>query len=215
MQTPLNSVVFGKSVVTIGTFAFWYTKLTALQIPDSVVEIGHWAFSNNPSLDSLIFGKSVKIIRKWAFATTAISSVTLPDSLKLIEAGAFEGNFNLGRISIPDSIEILEEDVFARDYALKTIEYCGIARTFPITPVCPIERQAVIDAKKLAEALAAAELKAKQEAEALAAAELKAKQEADKKASLLKKTTITCIKGKLTKKITAVKPKCPAGYKKK
>ena len=30
-----------------------------------------------------------------------------------------------------------------------------------------------------------------------------------------KKTTITCIKGKLTKKVTAVNPKCPTGYKKK
>jgi hypothetical protein len=30
-----------------------------------------------------------------------------------------------------------------------------------------------------------------------------------------KKTTITCIKGKLTKKVTAVKPVCPPGYKKK
>lgn len=30
-----------------------------------------------------------------------------------------------------------------------------------------------------------------------------------------KKTTITCIKGKLTKKVTAVSPKCPSGYKKK
>jgi hypothetical protein len=30
-----------------------------------------------------------------------------------------------------------------------------------------------------------------------------------------KKTTIICVKGKLTKKITAVKPKCPTGYKKK
>ena len=28
-----------------------------------------------------------------------------------------------------------------------------------------------------------------------------------------KKATITCIKGKLTKKVTAVNPKCPAGYK--
>ena len=27
------------------------------------------------------------------------------------------------------------------------------------------------------------------------------------------RTTITCVKGKLTKKVTAVKPKCPAGYK--
>jgi len=30
-----------------------------------------------------------------------------------------------------------------------------------------------------------------------------------------KKTTITCVKGKTTKKVTAVNPKCPAGYKKK
>lgn len=30
-----------------------------------------------------------------------------------------------------------------------------------------------------------------------------------------KKTTITCIKGKTTKKVTAVNPKCPSGYKKK
>jgi hypothetical protein len=34
---------------------------------------------------------------------------------------------------------------------------------------------------------------------------------ADKAAA--KKTTITCVKGKLTKKVTAVKPKCPSGYK--
>ena len=59
----------------------------------------------------------------------------------------------------------------------------------------------------------AAELKAKQEADAKAAAELKAKQEADAKAAAIKKTTINCVKGKLTKKVTAVKPKCPSGYK--
>ena len=32
---------------------------------------------------------------------------------------------------------------------------------------------------------------------------------------VVKKTTITCVKGKTTKKVTAVNPKCPAGYKKK
>ena len=75
---------------------------------------------------------------------------------------------------------------------------------------------AELKAKQEAEeaaAKAAAELKAKQDAEAQAAAELKAKQEAEAKASALKKTTITCVKGKLTKKVSAVKPKCPSGYK--
>lgn len=31
--------------------------------------------------------------------------------------------------------------------------------------------------------------------------------------AVVKKTTITCIKGKLIKKVTAIKPKCPSGYK--
>ena len=68
----------------------------------------------------------------------------------------------------------------------------------------------------------AAELRAKQESEAKAeadrlATELKAKQEAEAKAKsqATKKTTISCIKGKLVKKVTAINTKCPAGYKKK
>jgi chemotaxis protein histidine kinase CheA len=91
-----------------------------------------------------------------------------------------------------------------------------------------------LKAKQEAEANAAAELKAKQEADGKAAAEkaaadLKAKKAAEAKATAAKalaaakakaaaaakKTTITCIKGKLTKKVTAVKPVCPKGYKKK
>ena len=82
-------------------------------------------------------------------------------------------------------------------------------------------------ATQAAAAKAAADLKAKQEVEAKAAADkvasdLKAKQEAEAKAKAAadkvaanKKITITCIKGKLTKKVTAVKAVCPAVYKKK
>ena len=74
---------------------------------------------------------------------------------------------------------------------------------------------AELKAKQEADTKAAVDLKAKQEADATAAAELKAKQEADAKAASLKKTTITCVKGKLVKKVTGVKPVCPKGYKKK
>jgi hypothetical protein len=74
---------------------------------------------------------------------------------------------------------------------------------------------AELKAKQEAEAKAAAELKAKQETEAKAAADLKAKKESESKAALLKKTTVTCVKGKLVKKVTGVKPVCPKGYKKK
>ena len=69
------------------------------------------------------------------------------------------------------------------------------------------------DAKVAAEK-AAADLKAKKAAEAKAAA-AKILAAAKAKAAAAKKTTITCVKGKLTKKVTAVKPVCPKGYKKK
>ena len=36
-----------------------------------------------------------------------------------------------------------------------------------------------------------------------------------KKSASTQKATITCVKGKLIKKVTAINPKCPAGYKKK
>jgi len=43
----------------------------------------------------------------------------------------------------------------------------------------------------------------------------KAKEEAAAKAAQLKKKTILCIKGSSIKKVTAINPKCPMGYKKK
>ena len=82
------------------------------------------------------------------------------------------------------------------------------------------EAEVKAKAEEEARARAEAELKAKQEAEAKAKAEeeAKARAEAEAKAKLeasKKKITITCIKGKLTKKVSAVNPKCPKGYKKK
>jgi hypothetical protein len=75
------------------------------------------------------------------------------------------------------------------------------------------------EANAKAEAEAKAEAKVKADAEAKVAAELKARQEAEAKAkaeaAAKKKSTITCVKGKLTKKVTAVNPKCPRGYKEK
>jgi hypothetical protein len=74
-------------------------------------------------------------------------------------------------------------------------------------------RAEALKAEQEAALKAAEELKAKQEAEVKLAAELKAKQLADAKATVAKKTTITCVKGKTSKKVTSVKPKCPGGYK--
>jgi secreted trypsin-like serine protease len=119
--------------------------------------------------------------------------------------------------------------IFAGGNGPNGIKYAATTVLWPFVPALDeAYKQFLIEdaknrelkAKQEAEAKAAAELKAKQEAEAKAAAELKAKQEAEaaaevKAAAAKKKKTITCVKGKTIKKVTAVNPKCPSGYKRK
>ena len=102
------------------------------------------------------------------------------------------------------------ENIVAED---KRKEF-AIAEEVRLAAELKIKQEAEAKAKAEEEARAKAEAEAKakaeEEARARAEAEARAKAAADKK-----KTTITCAKGKLTKKVTAVNPKCPAGYKKK
>lgn len=86
---------------------------------------------------------------------------------------------------------------------------------FRATPTIKAKAAEELKANQEAETKAAAELKAKQEEELRAKqeADLKAQQEVAAIAAFDKKKTISCVKGKLTKKVTAVKPKCPSGYK--
>jgi branched-chain amino acid transport system substrate-binding protein len=72
--------------------------------------------------------------------------------------------------------------------------------------------EAIRDAQKLAEAKIEAEQKLA-EAKALAEKIVAAAQAAAAKAAITKKITITCIKGKVIKKVTGAKPNCPAGYR--
>jgi hypothetical protein len=75
-------------------------------------------------------------------------------------------------------------------------------------------REELEAARKLfeeAKAKADAEAKAKADAEAKA----KADAEAKAKAGFAKSSTIVCLKGKVIKRITAIKPKCPYGFRKK
>ena len=110
------------------------------------------------------------------------------------------------------------ENIVAED---KRKEF-AIAEEARLAAELKAKQEAEAKAKAEAEARAEAELKTKQEAEeeakAKAEAEAKAKAEAEAKAkleALKKKSTITCVKGKLTKKVNAVNPKCPKGFKKK
>ena len=131
---------------------------------------------------------------------------------------------------VPIVVKQMAADQSAVDKALASIITAGKNAGSAIAKAAAEKAAAELKAKQDAEAKAAADkaaadLKLKQEADAKvaaekAAADIKAKQDAEAKAAAdkvaaSKKITITCIKGKLTKKVTSLKPVCPAGYKKK
>ncbi len=102
--------------------------------------------------------------------------------------------------------------IFAGGNGPNGVKYASVTVLWPFVPALDEAYS-----KFLIEDAQNRELKARQEAETKAAEELKARQEAEAiaKAASLKKTTITCVKGKSFKKVTSLKPKCPAGFKKK
>ena len=74
-------------------------------IPDSVTEIGKWAFVYCNSLVSVNISDSVTSIGDFAFEyCTSLTSVTIPDSVTSIGEGAFEYCTSLTRVNISDSV---------------------------------------------------------------------------------------------------------------
>ena len=120
----------------------------------------------------------------------------------------------LGDIMPNSSFESVLEDPWQPPYGRSVLSDYDISlvRQLYGESTCPSSWKSNSQLEAEAKAKAEAEAKAKAEAEAKAKAEAEAKAKAE---AAKKKTTITCVKGKITKKVTAVNPKCPAGYKKK
>jgi hypothetical protein len=201
--SKITSVSIPNSVTSIGAEAFAYSGITSVIIPNSVTSIGNGAFSVS-AISSVVISNSLKVISassfsfthyltsvvipvgvqsidQYAFWNSNVSIVSIPSTVTAIGVGAFSWT-KLTEVDVPDSVKTIGR--YAFDEVITSIIYCGAKGELPITPTCPAERKAIIDAAAKSAAKAAAG----------------------------KKTTITCVKGKLVKKVTAVKPKCPSGY---
>ena len=93
---------------------FGGTKITNVQFPSTLEEIGESAFQDcNSLLCEPSFPHSLKIIGNSAFSGSAIKSIVLPDDLEFLGEQSFAGCPNLtGSLIIPNNIKKIEGRAF-------------------------------------------------------------------------------------------------------
>ena len=87
----ITGVTIPNTVIEIGAWAFWGNAITELVIPNSVETIGNYAFQDCSNLSNVTLGSGLKTIGEWAFCDCGITSITIPSSVTSINNGAFSG----------------------------------------------------------------------------------------------------------------------------
>ncbi|MDO4815702.1 MAG: leucine-rich repeat protein [Bacillota bacterium] len=120
----ITEIIIENGVESIGNRAFKnFNSLTKVTIPETVTEIGAYAFRNCGMTEISIPG-SVKTIGNNAFwECKKLTSVTLNEGLVRIGAGAFSDCKSLSSISIPKSVECVDGEAFYNTSALTQNEY--------------------------------------------------------------------------------------------
>ncbi|WP_155808065.1 leucine-rich repeat domain-containing protein, partial [Brevibacillus borstelensis] len=99
------------SVTNIGTYAFASNQLESVTIPDSVTSLGEGAFRNN-RLQSVQIGNGMTIIGNGAFENNQLESVTIPDSVTSLGGWAFRNN-RLQSVQIGNGVTNIGTSAFA------------------------------------------------------------------------------------------------------
>lgn len=98
----------------------WHTiagAIISISLPEGLLSIGDYAFSDCSSLASITIPNSVSIIGTRAFSEcTRLSSITIPNSVISLGYGAFESCASLTSIVIPGSISVISEYAFYNCY---------------------------------------------------------------------------------------------------
>lgn len=108
----LESVTLGNQLTTIGEWAFSYTGIRKIDIPDSVTSIEAGAFYFCDQLTEVNVGNQLAYIAESAFSNCGLKSFTIGDQVKKIGKYAFAGNSDLKEIDIPGSVTEIEYAAF-------------------------------------------------------------------------------------------------------
>ena len=93
------------SVVSIGPSAFSYSKLSKINLPNTVEKISDGAFSGCYGLSSIILPNSVTSIGRYAFnGCIKLQSICIPEKVKSLESGTFSSCSALEEVFLPEGL---------------------------------------------------------------------------------------------------------------
>ncbi len=141
--TNLKAVNIPDTVTEIGNSAFeGCSSLQKVSIPDSVTKIGDRAFTNCKSLIEINISRSVAEIGNSAFGgCSSLINVTIPSKVTKISEGLFGKCKSLTNVIIPDGVTEIGDKAFA---ACESLVGIIIPKT-----VTKIGKQAFVNCKKI------------------------------------------------------------------
>ena len=122
----LKAVTLPDGLEKIGYGAFISSSIESIKIPASVTNLGTLVFSKCKSLTSVVFEDSITIkeISDSAFSSaSSLTSIEIPESVETIGSAAFSYCTSLKNVSISDKITRVGNDAFNNTAILKSMLY--------------------------------------------------------------------------------------------
>ena len=113
IETATNTLIYGcqntiipNSVTDIGSYAFYYcSNMTSITISNNINSIGKYAFAGCNGLTTFTIPNSITIIEAYVFQNCHnFTSLIIPNSVTIIGAGAFDQCSGLTTLTIPNSV---------------------------------------------------------------------------------------------------------------